>query len=222
MTALARGLDDEGRAKSPTARARLRLAAPARAARPDRRRSGLRAAVGDRRDAPPRRIAARAGAEAGGGKGGPVGGARGQVSRSRPLPDARGRHRGQRRAPHAAEMRNPRRSGGLPAAPVRPRPSRLYRALRWRRRAGRCAGDWSRRACGSSACRARRSTPISSSGEWRGKAGGYAIQGLAGAFVVRLVGSYTNVVGLPLAETCALLAGEGYYAHRQWVPNLLK
>jgi septum formation protein len=60
------------------------------------------------------------------------------------------------------------------------------------------------------------------SGEWRGKAGGYAIQGLAGAFVVRLVGSYTNVVGLPLAETAALLAGEGYYAHRQWVPNLLK
>ena len=38
------------------------------------------------------------------------------------------------------------------------------------------------------------------SGEWRGKAGGYAIQGLAGAFVERLVGSYSNVVGLPLAE----------------------
>ena len=45
------------------------------------------------------------------------------------------------------------------------------------------------------------------SGEWRGKAGGYAIQGLAGAFVERLVGSYSNVVGLPLAETAALLAG---------------
>jgi septum formation protein len=60
------------------------------------------------------------------------------------------------------------------------------------------------------------------SGEWRGKAGGYAIQGLAGAFVVRLVGSYTNVVGLPLAETAALLAGEGYYPHRRWVENLLK
>ncbi len=39
------------------------------------------------------------------------------------------------------------------------------------------------------------------SGEWRGKAGGYAIQGLAGTFVVKLVGSYTNVVGLPLYET---------------------
>jgi septum formation protein len=60
------------------------------------------------------------------------------------------------------------------------------------------------------------------SGEWRGKAGGYAIQGLAGVFVVRLVGSYANVVGLPLAETAALLAGEGYYPHRQWVANLLR
>ena len=54
------------------------------------------------------------------------------------------------------------------------------------------------------------------SGEWRGKAGGYAIQGLAGAFVVRLVGSYTSVVGLPLAETAALLTGEGYPPHRLW------
>jgi septum formation protein len=54
------------------------------------------------------------------------------------------------------------------------------------------------------------------SGEWRGKAGGYAIQGFAGAFVVRLIGSYTSVVGLPLAETAALLAGEGYVAHRGW------
>jgi len=60
------------------------------------------------------------------------------------------------------------------------------------------------------------------SGEWCGKAGGYAIQGLAGAFVERLVGSYTNVVGLPLAETAALLAGEGYYVHRQWVTNLVQ
>lgn len=48
------------------------------------------------------------------------------------------------------------------------------------------------------------------SGEWRDKAGGYAIQGLAGAFVVKLVGSYTNVVGLPLYETVSLLAGDGY------------
>jgi len=61
-----------------------------------------------------------------------------------------------------------------------------------------------------------------SSGEWRGKAGGYAIQGLAGAFVVRLIGSYTNVVGLPLAETAALLSGEGYYPYRRWAANLAR
>ena len=48
------------------------------------------------------------------------------------------------------------------------------------------------------------------SGEWRGKAGGYAIQGMAAAFVPWIGGSYTNVVGLPLAETAALLAGAGY------------
>jgi septum formation protein len=52
------------------------------------------------------------------------------------------------------------------------------------------------------------------SGEWRGKAGGYAIQGLAGAFVVKLTGSYTNVVGLPLYETVSLLAGEGFDVRR--------
>jgi septum formation protein len=55
------------------------------------------------------------------------------------------------------------------------------------------------------------------SGEWRGKAGGYAAQGLAGSFIVKLVGSYTNVVGLPLYETVALLAGEGYPIHFGWL-----
>jgi septum formation protein len=48
------------------------------------------------------------------------------------------------------------------------------------------------------------------SGEWQGKAGGYAIQGRAAAFVPAINGSYSNVVGLPLAETAALLAGLGY------------
>ncbi|MEM1343078.1 MAG: Maf family protein [Pseudomonadota bacterium] len=48
------------------------------------------------------------------------------------------------------------------------------------------------------------------SGEWQGKAGGYAIQGLGAAFVPEIVGSYTNVVGLPLPETLALLGGLGY------------
>ncbi len=47
------------------------------------------------------------------------------------------------------------------------------------------------------------------SGEWRGKAGGYGIQGRAGAFVVRLVGSYPAVMGLPLFETVNLLNGAG-------------
>lgn len=51
------------------------------------------------------------------------------------------------------------------------------------------------------------------SGEWQGKAGGYAIQGLAAAFVVAISGSYSNVVGLPLAETLQLLGGLG------WVRN---
>jgi len=55
------------------------------------------------------------------------------------------------------------------------------------------------------------------SGEWRGKAGGYAIQGLAGAFVVNLIGSYSGVVGLPLHETMQMLAGEGYPAHLMWL-----
>lgn len=55
------------------------------------------------------------------------------------------------------------------------------------------------------------------SGEWRGKAGGYAIQGLAGTFVVKLVGSYTNVVGLPLYETVNLLVGDGFKVHVNWL-----
>ena len=59
-----------------------------------------------------------------------------------------------------------------------------------------------------------------SSGEWRGKAGGYAIQGLAGAFALKLVGSYSAVVGLPLYETMSLLAGEGYPAHVLWLNRL--
>jgi septum formation protein len=46
--------------------------------------------------------------------------------------------------------------------------------------------------------------------EWRGKAGGYAIQGHAAAFVRFLSGSHSNVVGLPLFETAQLLRGLGY------------
>ncbi|MBO3758412.1 Maf-like protein [Ciceribacter sp. L1K22] len=54
------------------------------------------------------------------------------------------------------------------------------------------------------------------SGEWRGKAGAYGIQGIAGSFVQKLVGSYTNVVGLPLFETMQLLSGEGFDVRSGW------
>jgi septum formation protein len=49
-----------------------------------------------------------------------------------------------------------------------------------------------------------------SCGEGRGKAGGYAVQGRAGAFVTAIQGSYSGIVGLPLYETASLLAGLGY------------
>lgn len=48
--------------------------------------------------------------------------------------------------------------------------------------------------------------------EWKGKAGGYGIQGRAGAFILGLEGSYTGVVGLPLYETVNLLSGLGWRA----------
>ena len=54
-------------------------------------------------------------------------------------------------------------------------------------------------------------------GEWRGKAGGYAIQGRAAIFVSWMAGSYSNVVGLPLFETAQLLVGLGY--RPQWPTN---
>ena len=47
-------------------------------------------------------------------------------------------------------------------------------------------------------------------GEWRGKAGGYALQGYGEVYVRHLAGSYSNVVGLPLAETRQLLKSAGY------------
>jgi septum formation protein len=57
------------------------------------------------------------------------------------------------------------------------------------------------------------------SGEWHGKAGGYAIQGLAARFVRGIIGSYSNVVGLPLFETVSLLAGHGYAPARRLPPS---
>ncbi|WGF90621.1 Maf family protein [Marinivivus vitaminiproducens] len=52
------------------------------------------------------------------------------------------------------------------------------------------------------------------SGEWRGKAGGYAIQGRAEALITAIQGSYSNVVGLPLRETIGLLEGLGWRGRR--------
>lgn len=57
------------------------------------------------------------------------------------------------------------------------------------------------------------------SGEWQGKAGGYAIQGIGGAFIPAINGSYTNVVGLPLTETAGLLTGAGYPVTYEGVPS---
>jgi septum formation protein len=54
-------------------------------------------------------------------------------------------------------------------------------------------------------------------GEWQGKAGGYAIQGRASALIRWISGSYSNVVGLPLFETTQLLAGRGY--RPSWIAN---
>jgi septum formation protein len=60
------------------------------------------------------------------------------------------------------------------------------------------------------------------SGEWHGKAGAYAIQGLAGSFALGIIGSYTGVVGLPLYETLCLLEGEGYPVRHAWGEPIAK
>lgn len=51
------------------------------------------------------------------------------------------------------------------------------------------------------------------SGEWQGKAGGYAIQGKAGAYISFISGSYSNIVGLSLYDIMAMLNGNGFEAH---------
>lgn len=55
------------------------------------------------------------------------------------------------------------------------------------------------------------------SNQWHGKAGAYGIQGIAGVFVQKMSGSYTNVVGLPLFETAQMLAGEGFDTMNGWM-----
>lgn len=53
------------------------------------------------------------------------------------------------------------------------------------------------------------------SNDWQGKAGGYGIQGLAGALIPWIQGSYTGIMGLPVAETAVLLEAIGYPVWRQ-------
>ncbi len=57
-----------------------------------------------------------------------------------------------------------------------------------------------------------------STGDWQGKAGGYGIQGPAGAFIPWISGSFTAVVGLPLAETANLLRAAGYPLFQNGAP----
>ncbi len=52
-------------------------------------------------------------------------------------------------------------------------------------------------------------------GDWQGKAGGYGIQGAAGAFIPWISGSFTGIMGLPIAETAAMLVTAGYPVWRQ-------
>ncbi len=54
------------------------------------------------------------------------------------------------------------------------------------------------------------------SGDWHGKAGGYAIQGPAASFIPWISGSHSAIVGLPLAETAALLEAAGYDVREGW------
>jgi septum formation protein len=82
----------------------------------------------------------------------------------------------------------------------------------------RGARVWER--CSVSAVKMKRLSDVElnaylASGEWEGKAGAYAIQGAAGAFIPWISGSFTGIVGLPLAETAALLAAAGWPIWRQ-------
>jgi septum formation protein len=81
-----------------------------------------------------------------------------------------------------------------------------------------------RTRCSTTAVAFKRLSPVEmsrylASGEWRDKAGGYAIQGLAAAFVKSINGCYFNVVGLPLHDTVNLLAGLGFDARARVAPE---
>ena len=126
------------------------------------------------------------------------------------------RHRGRGRPPHPAEGRAARRGRAVPAAALGPQSPRPHRGL-----PGDADGGVPP-APGGDRVRFKRLSDEDiesylASGEWRGKAGGYAAQGIAGSFIVKIVGSYTNVVGLPLYETTTLLLGEGYPIRFGWL-----
>ena len=120
-----------------------------------------------------------------------------------------GRHGGGGRPAHPAEVRNRDRGAALPRAAVGAAASRAGRRLR-HGPDGRVA-----RRLVTTMVRFKRLTPEEivlylAGGEWQGKAGGYAIQGLAASFVPAINGSYANVVGLPVVEALAMLQGLGW------------
>jgi septum formation protein len=75
---------------------------------------------------------------------------------------------------------------------------------------GRCSERLVQSVVGFARLSERQIEAYLAGGEWRGKAGGYAIQGSAATFIRFLSGSYSNVVGLPLFETAQLLRGLGW------------
>ena len=90
-------------------------------------------------------------------------------------------------------------------AALRPAPSRPCARSRWSMRDGRARHRLSTSIVAFKRLSEDEIAAYLASGEWRGKAGGYAIQGRAEALIRRLAGSHSGVVGLPLAETRALL-----------------
>jgi len=72
-------------------------------------------------------------------------------------------------------------------------------------------------ACASSGSARTTFQSYIGSGEWRGKAGGYAVQGIAGSFVVKMVGSYTNIVACRFTNRSPLWAAERFPVRFGWL-----
>jgi len=87
---------------------------------------------------------------------------------------------------------------------------RVYTALAVRAPDGRVAAKTVMSVVGFARLDAQAVQKYLDSGEWQGKAGGYAIQGLAASFIDFCSGSYSGIVGLPLHETVSLLRGLGW------------